>query len=207
MKPRVEVINTGVGNYNTSQEVAAFKERGLGFNPDMVILAFFLNDAEPTPEPVEGFLPRHSNLYVLAAAGWDNTLRWAGSRQDYKDYYLRLYDDDKPGWNLNRQALRDLIQLCEKRKIELRIAIVPELHKLTKPDYEFLEVHDKVRAIAKEGGVPVYDLLDARWPDPPETYWVTPTDAHPNEKGHRVLGEALYAALKEDRQIHLKGTR
>lgn len=194
MKPRVEVLNTGVGNYNTSQEVAYLRERGLEYQPDLVILGFFLNDGEPTPRPTEGWLARNSAFYVLLASSWDNTLRWAGSRQDYKDYYRELYREDRPGWQECQRALRDLIDLCRERKIDLRIALIPELHK-PGSGYEFQEVHDQIRDLGTKGGVPVYDLLDADWVDPPETYWVTPGDAHPNAKGHRVLAEALYKAL------------
>lgn len=191
----VEVINAGVGNYNTSQEVAYFAERGVALAPDLVILAFFLNDAEPTPRPRAGWLARHSAFYVLLASSWDNTLRWAGNRQDYRDYYLGLYEDDRPGWVECRRALRELSSLCRARNIDLRLALLPELHRLG-PDYEFRPVHDKVRAAAAESGLPVYDLLNAPWSEPPEAYWVTPGDAHPNDKGHRVIAETLAAALR-----------
>ena len=46
---KVEVINAGVGNYNTSMQVEWFETVGLLFNPDIVLLNFFINDAEPTP--------------------------------------------------------------------------------------------------------------------------------------------------------------
>lgn len=198
MKSKVEVLNAGVGNYNTSQEVAYFKERGQDLQPDLVILAFFLNDGEPTPRPARGWLARNSAFYVLLASSWDNTLRAAGQRQDYKDYYLNLYQDDQPGWVECQRALGELMTLCREKEIALRIALVPELHHFGDA-YEFRPVHDKVRALGKEGGVPVFDLLTAAWTDPPETYWVTPGDAHPNEKGHKVLAEALYAALRAEK--------
>lgn len=194
----VEVINAGVGNYNTSQEVAYFAERGLALAPDLVILAFFLNDAEPTPRPAAGWLARNSAFYVLLTSSWDNTMRWAGNRQDYRDYYQGLYEDDRPGWIECRRALRELGELCRKQRIDLRFAILPELHRLG-ADYPFRSVHAKVRSMAAEIGVPVYDLLNAPWSEPPEAYWVTPGDAHPNEKGHRVIAEALAAALRNEK--------
>ncbi|MGI9290078.1 MAG: SGNH/GDSL hydrolase family protein, partial [Gammaproteobacteria bacterium] len=45
-----EMINTGHGNYNTSQQVNLFKEKGLKYNPDKVVVFYFINDAEVTPE-------------------------------------------------------------------------------------------------------------------------------------------------------------
>lgn len=47
--PRFEVINAGVGNYNTVQEVTYFLNKGQNLNPDVVVLNYFINDAEPTP--------------------------------------------------------------------------------------------------------------------------------------------------------------
>ena len=41
-----EVINTGVGNYNTIQEVEYFMIEGFKYRPDIVVLNFFINDAE-----------------------------------------------------------------------------------------------------------------------------------------------------------------
>jgi len=41
-----EVINFGVGNYNTVQEVQAFLATGHRYRPDVVVLNYFVNDAE-----------------------------------------------------------------------------------------------------------------------------------------------------------------
>src|SRR5712691_3905723 len=41
-----EVINFGVGNYNTVQEVQAFLAQGYRYRPDVVVLNYFVNDAE-----------------------------------------------------------------------------------------------------------------------------------------------------------------
>ena len=43
---RFEVLNAGVGNYNTVQEVTHYLIFDRTFNPDLVILQYFINDAE-----------------------------------------------------------------------------------------------------------------------------------------------------------------
>jgi hypothetical protein len=79
---RFEVMNTGVGNYNTAQEVAYFKERGRLYKPDMVILGFFTNDAEETPHEKKNWLARESCLYVFLTSAWDGILRQSHWRPD-----------------------------------------------------------------------------------------------------------------------------
>ncbi|MCK7524155.1 MAG: SGNH/GDSL hydrolase family protein [Ignavibacteriales bacterium] len=59
-----EVLNGGVGNYNTAQEAAWFKAHGVRLNPDMVVVAWFINDAEPTPRLSRNWLASHSFAYV-----------------------------------------------------------------------------------------------------------------------------------------------
>jgi lysophospholipase L1-like esterase len=43
--PRWEVLNFGVGGYDTVQEVALFERRGLRFRPELVVVGYSLNDA------------------------------------------------------------------------------------------------------------------------------------------------------------------
>ncbi len=42
----VRVINSGVGGYNTVQEVTYFKQEGITFQPDLVMLTYIQNDIE-----------------------------------------------------------------------------------------------------------------------------------------------------------------
>ena len=52
-EPRVEVLNFAVAGYNTAQEVATLAGRALAFDPDLVLLAYCLNDRrEPDPRIV-----------------------------------------------------------------------------------------------------------------------------------------------------------
>jgi lysophospholipase L1-like esterase len=44
LDPHLEVLNLGVNNYSTTQELLLLRERGLAFEPRVVVLAFFWND-------------------------------------------------------------------------------------------------------------------------------------------------------------------
>jgi len=188
---RYEVINAGVGNYNTVREVAYFKARGIQYNPDMVLLGFYLNDAEGVPKPSTGFLREHSYFYVLLSSGWDALLRAIGRRKGYEDYYLELYSDTNKGWKACRAALEELIRLCQEKHIEFRIVIIPELHS-PNAAYAFGRVHTLIRQIGSQHHVSVIDLLPAfKGVDAP-SLWVSPGDPHPSAKAHEIIAKALY---------------
>ena len=60
-----EVINAGVGNYNTLLESIQLNERIQSINPDMVILHYFINDAEIISGEEAGPLIRNSYLLTF----------------------------------------------------------------------------------------------------------------------------------------------
>ena len=188
---RYEVINAGVGNYNSVQEVAYFKARGIQYNPDMVLLGFYLNDAEEVPKPSTGFLREHSYFYVLLSSGWDALLRAVGRRKGYEDYYLELYSDTNKGWKACQAALEELIRLCQEKQIELRIIIIPELHSPNEA-YAFGKVHALISHIGNQHHIPVIDLLPAFKGVHPPSLWVSPGDPHPSAKAHEIIAKALY---------------
>jgi len=81
---KFEVINAGIGNYNTVQEVAYYQSFTKAFDPDLVILIFFINDPEPVQAGRKGFLIDRSYLAAFATSRFDMFLRRFGKRPDWK---------------------------------------------------------------------------------------------------------------------------
>jgi lysophospholipase L1-like esterase len=189
-----EVINAGVGNYNTSQQVAWFAERGLGYKPDEVVLGFYINDAEPTPRRSESWLASRSYGYVVLASAWDALERALGMSKSFVEYYGDLYEDGNPGWQACQKALDDLVQMCQSRGIALRVMLLPELHYVN-DDYPFRFVHQRVASRLSSRGVPVLDLDGTFSGRDPKSLWVSLGDAHPNAVAQRIIAERLFAAM------------
>src|SRR6201988_4904320 len=84
---RVEVMNAGVGNYGTVQEVTYYETIGWKYHPDLVVLVFFINDPEPVPIEKKGFLIDRSYLVAFATNRIDGVMRHMGARPDWKTYY------------------------------------------------------------------------------------------------------------------------
>ena len=198
---RYEVINTGIGNYNTCQELASFKERWLGMKPDLVLISWYINDAEPTPKPSHNWLAYHSFGYTLTSANLDSLLRNVGADKGYKKYYSDLYEPEQPGWKKSQEAFAELARLCRERNIPLRILLIPELHSLA-GNYEFTRVHDLIREVGAKNGVSVLDLLEA-FPasGDPKQYWVSVEDAHPNGAANELMAAKIDAALRTGKWI------
>jgi lysophospholipase L1-like esterase len=195
-----EVMNTGVGNYNTTMEVEYFLDRGHKYKPDIVILNYFINDAEPIPPHTPGFMELHSRAWVYFNARIDAARRMVGSgeKPNWQAYYTGLYDDkvNPGGWRAVEEAVAKLARHCAANGIRLMIVNYPEIRVLQ--PYPFADVTEKVRVLAGRHGAEFVDLLPAVAAEDPATLWVSVPDPHPNAKADRLFAKALYERLMAD---------
>jgi lysophospholipase L1-like esterase len=187
---KTEIMNFGVGNYNTDQEVALFLEKGLAYHPDKVVLFYFINDAEPTPQKSSwAFLSQSRALtFFWSRAKTLGSRLWPG--QGYAAYYSGLYADGQPGWQVTRRALLELRDACVKSQMELGVVLLPELHQLD--PYPFAEQHQKLMSFLAANQVDAIDLAPLmRNERDPETLWVALDDAHPNARAHAKIAQLV----------------
>ena len=189
---RVEVINTGVGNYDTVQEVTYYETIGWKYHLDLVVLVFFINDPEPVPVEKKGFLIDRSYLIAFATNRIDGVMRHAGVRPDWKTYYASLYDDDRPGFQACKEALVSLANSSRSHDAKLLVAILPELHQINGDSYPFRAAHQKIKDVMASENVSVLELIDGlKDRGPEETLWVTALDDHPNAKANNLISDQL----------------
>ncbi len=185
-----EILNFGTGNYNTEQEVELFLEKGLKYEPDKVVLFYFINDAESTPAKSKLWFLGYSELvsfyWSRINAMMDNYFP-SGS---FKDYYAGLYEEDRDGWKNSRAALLKLAETCSKNGIQLQVVLLPELHD---PKNEiFAGVYGDISAFLERNEIDHVNLA-ALFEDQanPMDLWVSYDDAHPNELAHRGIAESI----------------
>ncbi len=195
---RFEVLNTGVGNYDTVQEVTYYETRGRKFHPDLVVLVYFINDPEPVP--MQSRIPFMDRSYLVAYVynRWDGLLRRTGTRPDWRAYYASLYDDSQPGFQACKAALRELAEATRRDHAKVIVALLPELHQINH-DYPFTAAHQKIKGIVEAENMPAIELIDGlRNHGPEETLWVTPLDDHPSAKAQALIAAQLRdVVLKE----------
>jgi lysophospholipase L1-like esterase len=195
---QAEAINTGVGNYNTIQEVEYYLREGYKYNPDIVVLNFTFNDAEPVPvsSPPPTIL-RVCYSCIFVEGRIDSVLRELFVKKDWADYYLGLYGDDgqAKGWLDAKAYIAKLAAFTKAHGTKLLIASMPELHDVQ--HYRLQKIIDLVHEAADENDVPFVDLLPYVQGVPSPELWVTPPDPHPNGLAHKLFADGIFDALEK----------
>ena len=183
---KVDGFNLGVGNYNTVQELASFRDTGMRMKPDIIVLTYFINDGEPVPTYTqESWLDLHSVAWIVFRYRLDSVIRQFGSRPDWKQYYRELYNPDASGWQNTQKALAGFGEISRQLGTPLIVFHLPELREL-KP-YPFADVTAKVRKVVEDQGLRFVDLLPTVENLDPSSLWVTVPDPHPNAKANTAF--------------------
>jgi lysophospholipase L1-like esterase len=196
---KYEVINAGVGNYNSIMEATWMMTKGIKFQPDLVIVGYFINDAEPTPHRTGGGLAEWSYAYVIFAGKVGEVWRRLFGGPEWEEYYSNLYKPDAPAWIKNQNALKQLAAFCRERNLPLLMVNFPELRQFD--PYPFAKISDTVAKLAHDMQIPYLDLLDSVRREKPETLWVTPPDPHPNAKADELFAAAINRFLETEMQF------
>lgn len=201
-KGTFEVVNMGIGNYNSSMEVELFKRKGLKLSPDTVVLMYYINDTEPTPKISSISYQIQKQSYLL---GYLDTrvqqLKMMKKNDDWLlGYYKSIYSADSESKQKNVKAIRELIRLCDDRHIELLIVNIPDLRRLK--NYPFSFATDHIRGLAEEAHVPFLDLLPVFDRYEAKSLWVSPDDPHMNSRANSLAAEAIYSTITTFRKSH-----
>jgi hypothetical protein len=188
----VQVLNGGVGNYNTQRYVSRFFKELKELKPTDIVVHYFLRDAEALPPGGGNIVLRHSELALTLWSMFHRMVDRSGE-ESLVDRYHEVYRADALGFQVMRSELKQLADYARSQRIRLYLAMVPDVHNLV--DYKFRFVHDIMRQIATEDGYGYVDLLPAMSGRPPEELFAMPGDPHPNALGHKLMAEALLPVL------------
>jgi lysophospholipase L1-like esterase len=210
----VEVINAGVPHYQTRQEVELLRTRVLPLAPDIVLLAFFLNDAAQLAQEAsreEGhefgeapllwrFLRDGPGVASLRSRSrlidvtFDALLRVA-----FLDYLAdsrgALFADTVPGWQTVQRELRRARALAGERNVEFGVVLYPLLARRG----DHLATHDAYLVVAsflEDAGIAFVDLEPSFEGHDVDELRVHPRDSHPNAEAHRIAAEAIADFLR-----------
>lgn len=215
---KYEVINAGVGSYDTCQEVAFFKSKAIQYNPDLVMIGFFLNDATDMPsislifEKAETESRQSSRLPLLHQLRkhlWcidfilyriERTIKTTRYIEEYRESYLGT-EEKLQRWEKTQACLANIKHITEQQHIQLLLVIFPILVQLD-DHYPFQDIHMLIKQVCDNYGIPVLDLFDSYKGYQDSSLWVHPMDQHPNEIGHNIAANAIFEFLIKQHFIH-----
>lgn len=211
-KRQVDVVNLSVLGYNTQQEVALLSNIGLSYRPDLVIVAYCLNDRERHDGFVMGRLRQveraqletgtldkarlsstlaNSKLYVLGNYLFQRQHRQSGAVERISEERLLSVDTVA-------ESFARLAALSTEHNFQVLVVVFPYLWDLN--EYSYSSEHEFVATLVKRHQFKLLDLLEpfkdcARQDGQILTERVRLDRFHPNEHGHRCAADALAAEI------------
>ena len=202
---RYEVLNMGVGGYQPLQEIETLREKGLKYNPDMVLVTFSTNDFElRTDGGVYGRLLATNKNYVgiydkllrQSRLAFILNYRFKIALKTYDEISLKTYDeiyikDILKGQTTVRAGLSLLSKLQEEHGF-IAIAVILPAFNAHFDEYKFGHIHEKVFRSAEDlSNIELIDLLQsfARVDNNADKF--SYDGVHMNEYGHDVMAKIL----------------
>ncbi len=208
---RWEAVNLAEPGMNAVQQASRLESEGLGYGPDVAVMAWVLNDSEDEeaaaarraadwaeeerrePAAADALLDRSALVRLVRTrvhATLENRRRTLGYRSMYAESYA--------GWAAARRALSAMGGMCRANGVPLVVVIFPLFANRLDAGYPFADLHAKVAQAAGEAGAKVVDLL----PHYRTVDWRLlvvdgAADEHPNEIAHRIAAQAIVRAVEQ----------
>lgn len=205
----VEFINAGLPGYNTADARALFLRLAPDLRPNVVLLAWFLNDLEhlgfhvnaegelfadplPTPDAWKALLWR-SFAYRLISIERVAALK---ERGEYGNHSER----DTAACEAAMAGLAEAVAAAGARFLILDVPWLepgPGSPLLLRENYLGARESGWLERTAARHAIPAFSLLDSLVGQHVALLWASldPPDHHPNARAHRAMGEALAAEL------------
>ena len=188
-----KVLNGSIGNYNTFRYVNNFFSNQTHIDPNVIVINYFINDAEKLPINSSNWLIKNSQLFATLTITYKKLFSKSGF--DLKQYYNDLYKNDNQSFLEMKKSLNKLSEYSKQRNISVLLTVIPDIHFLE--DYPFETIHKKMKSISEELGFKFHDLLPSLQGIPFNELQIIQGDSHPNELGHFKISQSLYPKIKE----------
>ena len=200
-----ELINFAKPGYDVEDELNVLKEKALKYSPDIIILAYNLNDlkiidSETTKNlrpwlevPYIGLILRNTfYLYYYLEIKINKIASNSGLVTTYEILILKSFNS-----SINREYnfkyFQELSNISRQENIPVIIIVIPVLYHLD--NYPFYSANEYIENISRKYGFYYINPLEVYQKYGESQLMVTKYDAHPNELGHRLIADYVYESL------------
>ncbi|MBX7165557.1 MAG: hypothetical protein K1X74_04345 [Pirellulales bacterium] len=209
----VEVINCGKVGADLSANLSNVYKAQLLLAPQRILFCFLVNDVKLTPELEQRqeyindlIIFRDVHLARHQARSWYASsvlLRWLGTQWDLRSmhgstlqWYRDSYDPQFNRVNLEAMATQ-FLELGSLPGCKVAVVLYPLLENL-EGGYPLATIHDQVRKLAMDAGLPTLDLAPKFIGKQTEQLWVHESDHHPNRQAQQIASAAVAEWLVHD---------
>ena len=196
------MLNFSIKGWSTRDQIAYLEAQGLAFAPDLVLVAYVLNDADYAGglDVWEGFRQQYQHSWLRYSAVLSFAYASIAQRTYVKDYVNDMITrslSQESKWAASFAELDRGRRLAEDNGARFAVAILPFMYELD-TDHAFLSIHRMIAEFCRMKGIPVRDILPAFFGRQYTEMWVHPSDPHPNREAHRVIAKALADFILEE---------
>ncbi|MBL7197934.1 MAG: SGNH/GDSL hydrolase family protein, partial [Candidatus Omnitrophica bacterium] len=204
---KCEVINAGVYDYNIEHEYGFLKIEGIKYNPDLVILGFYINDAQPASsilinprwemERVKSWLLEliKDRLNILFKKDIFTLGRVGSSCHEWENF----------GWRKKRcfKTLKNIKEFLDKNEVELLVIIFPSFRyqkEKIAPYSEYAHfkiINDSVKDFCMKENIRVLDLY-VLFEGKIASDVSQASGEHLNRNGNLIVAKALAQYIKNN---------
>jgi lysophospholipase L1-like esterase len=199
-----EVIVLAVHGYSTSQEIELLRNEAFQYDPDLILIAYHLNDpADPLYHNAGGQVGMHFRKPTSYALFYLKRLVF---RTKSRLKSLRFNCQTKPWclflhcvyWPEVEESFREITTIANSHATPVVFAFIPLL--LQPDEIEGRDaLYNKLAKLAQENGAGQVNLMDPFKPYAQNVSAVRLLDDawHPNETGHQIIAETLQRYLED----------
>jgi lysophospholipase L1-like esterase len=179
----IETINAGIGGYSPWQEYLYLSREGTKYNPDLVVVAFVLNDVTEKFELIRfggssigfqlGFKQWSARLlrggsvmyFTRKLAGrirFGKNVQEGAKKKEVVDVRSLVFQPDHPNvdraWNITLENVGKILRLCEDHHFQVVLVVFPFVFQFDDVDSRSAPQH-RISLFARNLGIPTLDLL------------------------------------------------
>lgn len=217
IKLKSKTINLGISGYNTLQQLAILEYKAIPLNPDVVILAYFLNDIERRktqmiPNSLQYFLRYfHFGVFLLKHIATvmensdvkkaeyllnneDENIKKVSYCNGYANQIINSYNTT--AWEDNKKIILSMKNMCIKKGIK-KFAVVVFPFKDQVEGICPATPQNKISKFLSDNEIPFLDITEVyriylgKETNKKEMLYWQSDNIHPNARGHIIAGEAI----------------